>query len=74
MAIDGTSEIASIFTRYQALYDEIAKSHPSLINGLVRCSRCGASRTVDAARCLRDGWPKCCGGAMGLQPAGSDQT
>lgn len=68
------SDVASIFTRHQALYDEIAKSHPSPIDGLVRCSRCGTSRRVDSAKCLRDGWPKCCGGTMGLQPAGGNQT
>ena len=63
-----TTTIDSIFTRHQALYETIAKSHPSLLAGKVWCGRCGRSRMVDAARCLRDGWPKCCSATMGLQP------
>lgn len=53
--------------RHQTLYDTIAASHPSLLAGIVWCSRCGTSRNVDAARCLREGWPKCCSGTMGLE-------
>lgn len=51
-----------------ALYDEIAASHPSLLAGRVHCGKCGTTRTVDPARCLREGWPKCeCGGGtMGI--------
>lgn len=54
-------EFARAPTRHQSLYDTIAASHPSLLNGIVWCSRCRRSRIVDAAKCLRDGWPKCCG-------------
>lgn len=52
------------------LYDEIAKSHPSLLRGVVFCGKCGTSRTVDPAQCLRNGWPKCdCGaGTMSIEP------
>lgn len=53
-------------SRHQSLYDTIAASHPSLLAGLVWCGRCGKSRSVDAARCLREGWPKCCESTMGL--------
>jgi hypothetical protein len=53
--------------RHQDLYDQIVASHPSLIRSKVWCS-CGKSRTVDPARCLRDGWPKCCGGTMSIEP------
>lgn len=53
-------------TRHQSLYDTIAQSHPSLMSGLVWCSRCRKSRTVDAARCLREGWPKCCSATMSI--------
>lgn len=66
--------VETIFTRHQALYDEISRSHPSLIEGLVVCSRCGKRRKVDAARCLREGWPKCCSGTMSLHPAKVDNT
>lgn len=50
-------------------YEELAASHPSLLNGLVRCGRCGETRRVDPAHCLQHGWPKCScgGGTMGLQ-------
>lgn len=60
---DAAKIFASIATKHQALYDEIAKSHPSLLGGRVYC-RCGKTRNVDAARCLRSGWPKCCGMTM----------
>lgn len=53
-------------SRHQALYDEMAKSHPSLLAGKVWCGRCRRSRTVDPAKCLRDGWPKCCSGTMSI--------
>ena len=59
-----SESLSMIFTRHQALYEEIARSHPSLLNGKVWCARCGRPRQVDAAKCLRDGWPKCCGATM----------
>jgi hypothetical protein len=67
------SDIDAIFSRHQVLYETIARSHPSLINGKVRCSRCGKLRTIDAASCLRDGWPKCCGGTMDLHQVGDNR-
>lgn len=54
-------DFAKAPARHQSLYDTIAASHPSLLAGVVWCSRCSKSRTVDAAKCLRDGWPRCCG-------------
>lgn len=69
------TDLLSIPSRHQALYDEIANSHPSLLAGKVVCARCGKGRTVDAARCLREGWPKCCGGTMRLQdPSGGEKS
>ena len=53
------------FLANRRLYDEIAASHPSLLRGKVWCS-CGKTRTVDPADCLRNGWPKCCGGTMSI--------
>lgn len=59
--------MAPTFAPHQQLFETIAKSHPSLIGGLVRCPRCNKSRKVDAAQCLQHGWPKCCHGeTMGL--------
>ena len=66
-----TDTVDQLFTRHQVLYEEITRSHPSLLNGVVWCSRCRRSRTVDAAKCLRDGWPKCCGGTMALKESNS---
>jgi len=50
----------------QQLYDEIAASHPSLLGGRVFCPKCKTFRTVDAAKCLQHGWPRCCGATMSL--------
>lgn len=52
--------------RHQSLYDTIAQSHPSLLNGLVWCRHCESTRTVDPAKCLRDGWPVCCRATMSI--------
>jgi hypothetical protein len=42
----------------------MAKSHPNLERGKVWCTVCGRMERVDAAHCLRHGWPKCCGYTM----------
>jgi hypothetical protein len=63
--------VEKIFTRHQGLYEEIERSHPSLLNGKVICGRCGTTRTVDPAKCLRDGWPKCCGMTVNLVSTGN---
>ena len=49
------------------IYDAMAKSHPSLERGMVRCKKCDRTLKVDSARCLREGWPKCCGSTMSLE-------
>lgn len=63
---DFFDHLASVHHRHQALYDTIATSHPSLLAGMVLCGRCGKSRKVDAAKCLRSGWPKCCSSTMSI--------
>ena len=45
-------------------YEKIAQSHPSLARGKVWCRTCRREESVDAADCLRTGWPKCCGFTM----------
>ena len=35
-------------------------------NSRVECRHCGASQQVDFGRCLRHGWPECCGETMML--------
>ena len=52
------------------LYRMLADSHPSLQAGIVHCRTCGVELGVDSAKCLREGWPVCCGETMrlGKQP------
>jgi hypothetical protein len=53
----------AVIAAHRKLYDEIAVSHPSLLRGAVYC-RCGKARRIDAAECLRNGWPRCCRATM----------
>lgn len=46
------------------LHQRIADDVPAIKRGRVWCKRCGAELEVDGARCLRDGWPTCCGETM----------
>ena len=57
-------KFAAALGRGQALHDEIARSHPSLMRGRVWCVRCGGYKDVDPAKCLREGWPRCHGATM----------
>lgn len=43
---------------------EAANAIPQLARGRVWCLSCGVSRQVNSAKCLRDGWPTCCGETM----------
>lgn len=47
-----------------SMYDEMAKSHPSLSRGQFWCTECGRTQKVDSGNCLAKGWPKCCGYTM----------
>jgi hypothetical protein len=42
----------------------VANQVPQLARGLVWCTRCGRTEKVNAAECLRYGWPKCHGETM----------
>ena len=46
------------------LHEKIVADVPELQRGLVWCRACRRERKVDSADCLRNGWPKCCGGTM----------
>jgi len=50
---------------FDAMYRDMASS-PQLARGKVWCHRCGSTRQVDSAQCLRTGWPKCCGETMSI--------
>jgi hypothetical protein len=39
-------------------------SHPKLKRNKVWCRICGREEDVDSARCMKEGWPKCCGETM----------
>ena len=47
-----------------SLHEILAKSHPKLERGQVWCRKCGRTFKVDPAKCLRSGWPECCGETM----------
>jgi len=47
-----------------SIESQIAESHPSLRRGIVWCTTCGSSRSVDSSEALRSGWPMCCGYTM----------
>lgn len=59
--MSSTTTVRNLVTRPNALYDEIAKSHPSLLGGRVWCTRCNSFRHVNAGGALRSGWSQCCG-------------
>jgi hypothetical protein len=48
------------------IYANMVKGAPQLERGLVWCHRCGNWQGVDAAACLRSGWPECCGETMSV--------
>jgi Zn finger protein HypA/HybF involved in hydrogenase expression len=60
------TDLARKLAGMSGLYDTIARSHPSLLRGRVWCAKCNSFKDVDAARCLREGWPKCHGQTMSI--------
>lgn len=46
--------------------DDMYKSMASSLGNRVRCDVCGKNQLIDSAKCLRSGWPKCCGYTMKL--------
>ncbi len=63
--------------RLPGFHAQLGACHPKLERGRVWCRECGASQAVDSGRCLRSGWPKCCGYTMTIdspheQEGGSD--
>lgn len=58
--------LAGKLAKMPGLYDKMAKAMGDPKR--VWCLNCGRSEGVDAALCLRRGWPICCGATMSLQP------
>lgn len=52
------------FKRFTNIHESLVDEVPSLKRGRVWCRTCGHSEAVDAAECLRTGWPKHCGHTM----------
>lgn len=52
-----------------SFYESIVNDVPQPKAGIVHCHECGNSIRVNAAYCLRSGWPKCHGQTMSLDPA-----
>lgn len=47
----------------EGMFKEIA-GIPKIARGLVWCTSCGAMRSVHGGKCMRSGWPLCCGQTM----------
>jgi hypothetical protein len=62
-AMDGIKRLTN-------LHDDLARSHPKLTRRQVWCRSCDYTRKVDAAECLRHGWPQCCGATMSIDAPG----
>lgn len=54
----------TIGRRLSGIHERIVADVPALQRGRVWCRKCGDTEKVDAARCLRYGWPMCCGETM----------
>lgn len=51
------------------MYEEMAEVTMRKAGGnLVYCRECGAVQIADHRLCLREGWPKCCGYTMTIDP------
>ena len=46
------------------MISQLVNTTPQLKRGRVWCRNCGNSQRVDAAACIRSGWPECCGYTM----------
>ncbi len=48
------------------MHGQLIESHPKLARRQVWCRSCGRTERVENG--LRDGWPKCCGATMTVDP------
>ena len=56
------AELSKVLEKLGSLHDDAAEAigNPDQ----VWCRECGRTEPVDAAHCLRKGWPMCCGYTM----------
>lgn len=65
--------MSTTLTEHTDLYQKIVDEVPMLQRGQVWCRECDRTQKVDAAECLRSGWPKCCSYTMTIDaPEESD--
>ena len=66
--LDGLEHFREMAKRAGTLHRTLADSigNPDR----VYCRKCGRSEPVDAATCLRHGWPKCCAATMTIDKPG----
>lgn len=57
-------DASKIVKRVSGIHDSIADAMGN--PNQVWCKTCGGEADVDAADCLRHGWPECCGHTMTL--------
>ena len=50
----------------EGFYKTITRSVPKLERGICWCHTCGNEVKVNAAQCLRSGFPICCGQTMSI--------
>jgi hypothetical protein len=58
------SDFRDVLARASTLHERIVADVPQLRRGVVWCTKCGRSESVNSATALRGGWPKCCGFTM----------
>lgn len=63
--MSGAVKMTELNKRIDRFYREAAATLPSS----VECKHCGVSISVDPEKCLREGWPICCGQTMSLRAA-----
>ncbi len=59
MSIQSMS-VEHIAKRVNDIHEAVAKHLPNVVH----CPHCGTIEAVNAAECLRAGWPKCCSSTM----------
>lgn len=50
------------------MFNQMVALSPKLTSGIIWCHVCGNQKSVDSTRCLKQGWPLCCGQTMSLDP------
>jgi hypothetical protein len=68
MMCEPLEHLKRIVGRTEVMYVSMATA----LGHLVKCDNCGHEQSVNPVKCLRTGWPQCCGYTMTLQPQEPD--